>query len=74
MECGAYTPFSSFEYKTLKLIEAGRVSIATLNVILSLAVGFIAVALGCPAGRRFSLTLEVAERRGRSLAVTPFPD
>jgi len=43
---GAYTTFSAFEYETFKLFEAGHFLSATMNVLLSVIMGFIAVALG----------------------------
>lgn len=48
---GAYTTFSTFEYETLKLIEEGNILNAVGNVVLSVAVGFIAVWLGVTATR-----------------------
>ena len=51
---GAYTTFSTFEYETFKLIENGSYLSAALNVILSVVVGFVAVALGIVAARYLS--------------------
>lgn len=48
---GAYTTFSTFEFETYKLIEAGSLFSAGFNVILSLMVGFLAVWLGVVAAR-----------------------
>jgi fluoride exporter len=48
---GAYTTFSTFEYETAKLIEDGDVTRALLNVVLSFAVGLLAVWLGIFAAR-----------------------
>jgi CrcB protein len=57
---GAYTTFSTFEYETLKLIEEGNILSAALNVMLSVALGFIAVWLGVVVARRFYLPPELA--------------
>ncbi|MDA8156163.1 MAG: fluoride efflux transporter CrcB [Actinomycetota bacterium] len=43
---GGYTTFSSFQYETGKLVLDGEMGFAALNVILSVAVGFIALKLG----------------------------
>lgn len=51
---GAYTTFSAFEFETFKLIADGHFALAAANVLLSLAVGFIAVWLGVSAGRWIS--------------------
>jgi CrcB protein len=40
---GAYTTFSTFEYETLRLAEERGRTLALLNVILSVIVGFAAV-------------------------------
>src|SRR5215210_6685155 len=50
---GAYTTFSTFEYETAKLVEDGDVTRALLNVVLSFAVGLLAVWLGIFAARGF---------------------
>jgi len=50
---GAYTTFSTFEYETIRLVEDGRMVHAVLNVVLSVAVGFLAVWGGIALARKF---------------------
>lgn len=48
---GAYTTFSTFEWETLGAIRDGQFLVAGLNLVLSVALGFVAVWLGVIAGR-----------------------
>jgi CrcB protein len=48
---GAYTTFSTFEYETLRSLQDGQATVALLNVVLSVVLGFVAVWLGVIAGR-----------------------
>jgi CrcB protein len=48
---GAYTTFSTFEFETQGLVEAGLGSWAALNVGASVLAGFVAVRLGVYLGR-----------------------
>jgi CrcB protein len=43
---GSYTTFSTWMLETQRLTEEGQVSLAAVNIVLSLAVGVGAVALG----------------------------
>ncbi len=49
---GAYTTFSTFEYETHKLLEEGSFGLALLNILLSVAIGLVAVRLGILLARR----------------------
>jgi CrcB protein len=48
---GGYTTFSAFEYETFRSMQDGGVLVASLNVILSVTLGFAAVWLGVIAAR-----------------------
>ena len=48
---GAYTTFSTFEYETGALVKDGEWLVASLNVMLSVFVGFAALKLGEGAAR-----------------------
>lgn len=48
---GAYTTFSTFEYESFGLAEAGSLTLAAANLAGSLALGFIAVWLGARLAR-----------------------
>ncbi|HEV2945305.1 MAG TPA: fluoride efflux transporter CrcB [Solirubrobacteraceae bacterium] len=43
---GSYTTFSTWMLETHRLAEEGKVTVAAVNILLSLAVGIVAVALG----------------------------
>lgn len=51
---GAYTTFSTFEFETFRAAQGGEVSIALLNIALSVVVGYVAVWLGVLSGRLFA--------------------
>ena len=48
---GAYTTFSTFEYETQRLAETGAAGWALVNVLTSVAAGFLAVRLGVALAR-----------------------
>ena len=48
---GAYTTFSTFALETVGLGEAEKLGFAVLNVVLSVAVGLVAVRIGMTLGR-----------------------
>jgi fluoride exporter len=50
-EANWYTTFSTFEYETLRAIQDGQFTIGTLNVVLSVLVGFLMVWTGAMAGK-----------------------
>jgi fluoride exporter len=49
---GAYTTFSTFEYETQRLAQAGAIGLAVTNVVGSVVAGFIAVQLGVVLARQ----------------------
>jgi fluoride exporter len=49
--CGAYSTYSSYAFETLALFEAGRFSLAALNILVSNVVCFVAVVLGAALAR-----------------------
>jgi CrcB protein len=51
---GGYSTFSTFEWETFRVFQDGEFLIAGLNVILSVAVGFVSVWLGYIAGKMFA--------------------
>ena len=48
---GGYTTFSTFEYETLRAIQDGQFFAGTLNVVLSVLLGFLMVWAGVMAGK-----------------------
>jgi CrcB protein len=48
---GGYTTFSTFEYETLRAVQDGQFTIGTLNVVLSIVVGFLMVWTGAIVGK-----------------------
>lgn len=52
---GAYTTFSTFEYETFRAMEEGAWLVALANILVSVVVGFIAVALGVIGTRQLLL-------------------
>jgi CrcB protein len=48
---GGYTTFSTFELETFRRFQEGEALVASLNVILSVVVGFISVWLGVITGK-----------------------
>jgi fluoride exporter len=48
---GGYSTFSSFEYETFRVFQDGELLIAGMNILFSVAVGFLSVWLGVITGR-----------------------
>ncbi|MEP6847755.1 MAG: fluoride efflux transporter CrcB [Acidobacteriota bacterium] len=44
--CGGFTTFSAFSYESIKLLQSGEILYLSMNVILSVFVGFAATYLG----------------------------
>jgi CrcB protein len=51
---GGYTTFSTFELETFRSFQDGELLIASLNVLLSVVVGFFSVWLGVITGKTIS--------------------
>ena len=51
---GGYTTFSTFEFETLRAVQDGQFAIGTLNVVLSVLVGFLMVWTGTIVGKAIS--------------------
>jgi fluoride exporter len=48
---GGYTTFSAFAYETFQSMQDGNMLVASLNVLLSVAVGLLCIWLGVAAAR-----------------------
>jgi fluoride exporter len=48
---GGYTTFSAFAYETFESMQDGKMLVASLNVLLSVAVGLLCIWLGVAAAR-----------------------
>ena len=54
--CGALTTFSTFQLELVRMLDAGDVALAAAYAAVSVAVGFLAVALATNLVRRARLT------------------
>ena len=52
--CGGFTTFSSFGFETFRLAEDGEIVAATMNAMVSVAVGVAAAAVGWALGAGLS--------------------
>ena len=52
--CGGFTTFSSFGFETFRLAEDGEIVAATMNAMVSVAVGVAAAAVGWALGTGLS--------------------
>jgi CrcB protein len=50
---GGFTTFSAFGLETMFLVKRGELGVATLNVVLSVAAGLLALWIGLGAGSRW---------------------
>ncbi len=48
---GGYSTFSTFEYESFRVFQDGEFLIASMNIVLSVAFGFLSVWLGVITGR-----------------------
>lgn len=48
---GGYSTFSSFEYESFRVFQDGEFLITAMNIVFSVALGFVSVWLGVIAGR-----------------------
>ncbi len=54
--CGALTTFSTMQVELLRMLDRGRLSLAVAYALVSVAVGFVAVALSTNLVRRARVT------------------
>lgn len=48
---GGYSTFSTFEYESFRVFQDGELLIGSMNIVFSVAVGFVSVWLGVITGR-----------------------